>query len=214
MRNNNQEMKRVEYKNIVNQNFAVVKQVHEVPYEPICFALKFYLINNLCYYNYINYIKIKYFGGVYEMKRPKNKRERAITLIALIITIIILLILSGVAIFALFGKNGIIARTKEAAKQNAIAAKKEEVQMAIQNELIDNQGDKSKVKLSSVVDTVKKNYSDKKKDAIIGETTGATPDGFPGKITYNKPASGISESIIIEIDENLNVTGSTGIRWF
>ena len=144
------------------------------------------------------------------MKRPKSKRERAITLIALIVTIIILLILSGVAIVALFGKNGIIARTKEAAKQNAIAAKKEEVQMAIQNELIDNQGDKSKVKLSSVVDTVKKNYSDKEKDAIIGETTGGTPDGFPGKITYNKPASGIGESIIIEIDENLNVTGSTG----
>ena len=144
------------------------------------------------------------------MKRSKSKRERAITLIALIVTIIILLILSGVAIFALFGKNGIIARTKEAAKQNAIAAKKEEVQMAIQNELMDNQGDKSKVKLSSVVDTVKKNYSDKKKDAIIGETTGGTPDGFPGKITYNKPASGISESIIIEIDENLNVTGSIG----
>lgn len=144
------------------------------------------------------------------MKRSKSKRERAITLIALIVTIIILLILSGVAIFALFGKNGIIARTKEAAKQNAIAAKKEEVQMAIQNELMDNQGDKSKVKLSSVVDTVKKNYSDKKKDAIIGETTGGTPDGFPGKITYNKPASGIGESIIIEIDENLNVTGSIG----
>lgn len=58
------------------------------------------------------------------MKRPKSKRERAITLIALIVTIIILMILSGVAIVALFGKNGIIARTKEAAKQNAIAAKK------------------------------------------------------------------------------------------
>ena len=146
------------------------------------------------------------------MKRPKSKRERAITLIALIVTIIILLILSGVAIVALFGKNGIIARTKEAAKQNAIAAKKEEVQMAIQNELIDNQGDKSKVKLSSVVDIVKKNYSDKEKDAIIGETTGDTPDGFPGKITYNKPASGINESIIVEIDEDLNVYASIWIE--
>ena len=144
------------------------------------------------------------------MKRPKSKRERAITLISLIVTIIILLILSGVAIVALFGKNGIIARTKEAAKQNAIAAKKEEVQMAIQKELTDNQGDKSKVKLSNVVETVKKSYSDKKKDAITGETTGDTPDGFPGKITYNKPASGIGESIIIEIDEDLNVTGRTG----
>ena len=114
------------------------------------------------------------------------------------------------AITSALGGNGLIARAKNARIQSAIAAKKEEVQMAIQMELIDNQGDSSKVKLSSIVEDVKKKYSDKEKEAITGETTGSTPDGFPGKITYNKPASGIKESIIIEIDENLNVTGSTG----
>lgn len=82
--------------------------------------------------------------------------------------------------------------------------------MAILSELSDNLGDSSKVTISKVVEEVKKNYSSQAdKNAIIGEKTGEQEDRFPGKITYNIPASGISEAIVIEVDENLQIKGNT-----
>ena len=172
--------------------------------------LKAYKYKNIYRYRFIDYtLKSKYlYKEERKTKKEQKKTDNGITLIALIITIIVLLILAGVVIASLFGENGIISRAKDARRQSAIAEKTEEVQMAIKSELIDSQGDTSKVKLSNVVEDVKENYSDKAKEAISGETTGDTEDGFPAKITYNQPASGIDESIIVEIDENLNVTGS------
>ena len=82
--------------------------------------------------------------------------------------------------------------------------------MAILSELSDNLGDSSKVTISKVVEEVKKNYSSQADtNAIIGEKTGEQEDMFPGKITYNIPASGISEAIVIEVDENLQIKGNT-----
>lgn len=106
---------------------------------------------------------------------------------------------------------GILNRTTDARKQTLIAAKKEEVQMAILSELSSNLGDSSKVTISKVVDEVRKNYSSQsEKNAIIGEKTGEEEDKFPGKIIYNQPVSGIEEAIIIEVDENLNIKANTG----
>ena len=51
------------------------------------------------------------------------KEKRGITLIALAVTIIVILILAGVTIDAVFSKNGIINKSKEAANamNNAVA---------------------------------------------------------------------------------------------
>ena len=146
-------------------------------------------------------------------KQEENKRsieikdEKAITLIALVITIIILIILAAVSIGAIFGENGLINKARQAAIENAKAAKEEEVGLAITEVLTENKYDKDQVTVSEVLDKVKKNY-DKQKDldAITGESTGDVENKFPGIIQYEKPASTIDETIIVEVDENLNVT--------
>lgn len=55
------------------------------------------------------------------------KQEKGITLVALVITIIVLIILAAVSISLVFGSEGIIARTKQAAKdyQNAENAERQ-----------------------------------------------------------------------------------------
>ncbi len=139
----------------------------------------------------------------------KLKKERGITLIALVVTIIVLLILAGISIMMLTGENSLINQAKNAKTQTIIATKKEEVQMAILSELTTNKGNSSKIKISNIVESIKENYSSQaEKNAITGETTGERSDEFPGKITYNQPASGIGEAIIIEVDGNLNIQGN------
>ena len=64
------------------------------------------------------------------MNAKKNGIE-GITLASLIITVIVLLILSGVAIAALSGENGIITKTKEAKEKNNERQAKEELELAI-----------------------------------------------------------------------------------
>lgn len=141
----------------------------------------------------------------------KQKPQKGITLIALVITIIVLLILAGISIGMLSGDNGILNQATDARKQAIIAAKKEEVHMAILKELSRNHGDDSKVKISKVVEEIRGYYSSQsEKNAIIGEKTGEEEDRFPGKITYNKAVSKIGEAIIIEVDENLDIKANTG----
>lgn len=60
----------------------------------------------------------------------KNKKERAITLIALIITIILLLILASVAIVTLTGDNGLFLRAKQAKKNTVDAQEQENITLA------------------------------------------------------------------------------------
>lgn len=60
----------------------------------------------------------------------KNKKERAITLIALIITIILLLILASVAIVTLTGNNGLFIRAKQAKKNTVDAQEQENITLA------------------------------------------------------------------------------------
>ena len=62
------------------------------------------------------------------MKR--ERKEQAITLIALVITIIVLLILAGVTISTLTGQNGILSNATKAKQENEIGQEMEIVRMA------------------------------------------------------------------------------------
>ena len=69
-------------------------------------------------------------------------------------------------------------------------------------------GETSQVTVSKTLEAVKNNYiTKKKKDAITGEALGDEEDKFPGAITYEPPASGISKNIVVTVDNNLNVSG-------
>ncbi len=63
--------------------------------------------------------------------KPKFKRNKGITLIALVVTIIVLLILAGISIAMLTGQNGILSRASEAQSKTSDAQNKEELEMAI-----------------------------------------------------------------------------------
>ena len=65
---------------------------------------------------------------MYSLK--KNKRENAITLMALVITIIVLLILAGITIGMLTGDNGIINNAKNAKEETEISNEKEIIDQA------------------------------------------------------------------------------------
>ena len=67
----------------------------------------------------------------------KNKKERAITLIALIITIILLLILASVAIVTLTGNNGLFIRAKQAKVSYSISSAKEKLELAISDLMLE-----------------------------------------------------------------------------
>lgn len=60
----------------------------------------------------------------------RERKEQAITLIALVITIIVLLILAGVTISTLTGQNGILSNATKAKQENEIGQEKEIVRMA------------------------------------------------------------------------------------
>ena len=64
-----------------------------------------------------------------KLNKMQHNKARGITLIALVITIIVLLILAGVAIFALFGDNGLITRAQLSAYATEMKAIKENVQL-------------------------------------------------------------------------------------
>ena len=72
------------------------------------------------------------------MKNKKRilKKARGITLITLVITIIILLLLAGISILAI-SNNGIFKKVKQAKEASIIAEKKEEVQLALTEVLIE-----------------------------------------------------------------------------
>ena len=68
----------------------------------------------------------------------KLKKQYGITLIALIVTIIVLLILAGVVISTLTGENGMITKAVEAAFRNEMAAIREQVDLKLIENSIDN----------------------------------------------------------------------------
>lgn len=60
------------------------------------------------------------------------KNQKGITLIALVITIIVLLILAGVSIAMLTGDNGLLSKSQQAVKDNAISGAKDTVTTEVQ----------------------------------------------------------------------------------
>ena len=70
----------------------------------------------------------------------KLRKQYGITLIALIVTIIVLLILAGVVISTLTGENGMITKAAEAAFRNEMAAIREQVDLKLIENSIDNSG--------------------------------------------------------------------------
>ena len=77
------------------------------------------------------------------MKILRLKNEDGITLVALVITIIILLILAGIAIATLGGKNGLLARVKQAKKAHIQAEMQEQLTLALNGLQIDKKGNAS-----------------------------------------------------------------------
>ena len=84
----------------------------------------------------------------------KLKKESGITLIALVVTIIILLILAGISISMLTGENGILKRAQEAKEKTELASKKEEAQINVLEQIIENEGETIKT-ADKVVDNLK-----------------------------------------------------------
>ena len=68
------------------------------------------------------------------------KKQRGITLLALVITVIIIIILATVAINFLFGENGLITRTQQAAQMSDIENVREKLEMAKGTAVIDGKG--------------------------------------------------------------------------
>ena len=71
-----------------------------------------------------------------ELKHSK----KGITLISLVVTIIVLLILAGITIAALSGDNGILTNATKAKEQTDIEKEKEQILIAAQAALMDNNG--------------------------------------------------------------------------
>ena len=71
------------------------------------------------------------------MKQMKNKKERGITLIALVVTIIVLIILAGISINLIFGKFGIVTKSKEAKELQKQAELNEQIALGELSNAID-----------------------------------------------------------------------------
>ena len=116
----------------------------------------------------------------------KNKKERAITLIALIITIILLLILASVAIVTLTGNNGLFIRAKQAKVSYSISSAKEKLELAISDLMLEQ--------TSKGENLVKEDLSKINNDEIDVRSI----DNFPVEV--------ICQSYKFNIDENFIVT--------
>ena len=86
-----------------------------------------------------------------KINKKQEKNNNGITLIALVITIIVLLILAGVSIAMLTGENGIISQVQNAKNKTNEAAKNEQLDLAKQEDLINET--LNGVKVEQVTDT-------------------------------------------------------------
>ena len=123
------------------------------------------------------------------------KNQKAITLIALIITIIVLLILAGVAISALGGNDGLLAKVEKAKIEQMKAEAKENIEMAIIDVQTQEIYKGTDVTLKTLND--KLNEVDNRiepQDYTEGDTE------LIGLYTVNN-----NTKLSFEIDENLNV---------
>lgn len=113
-------------------------------------------------------------------------KNKGITLIALIVTIIILLILAGVAISALSGENGLIAKTKLAKEKYEISEAKEELELKITELIIEQQG--------------------KGKNLEKDDLTKLNSEELEVKSTETFPVEIVYKGYVFNVDENFTVT--------
>ena len=115
-----------------------------------------------------------------ESRSLKNRKEKAITLIALVITIIVILILAGVTVATLTGENGLLAKTQLAKEKNDEATDDEKDKLnSYQNEIDNYIAGNRNAKESSII----KNFTPQ----FIGE------NGNSIKIQANAQTSNDSE---------------------
>ena len=144
------------------------------------------------------------------LDKLKNRiSEKGITLIALVVTVIIILILAGITLTMLLGENGVLKQAENARVTQAIAEKREEVEMAIADEFIGCGNVKENVTITGVVEKIKRNYPNQNmKNSIDYESTSEDGTKFPGDIIYNPPSSTIEDSIYISVSEDLEIIGT------
>lgn len=135
-------------------------------------------------------------------EEKRNKKESAITLIALVITIIVLLILAGVSIAILTGQSGILTQAQNAKNATEQSGAKEKVELAVTGAIaqtndgtltidnlkteIENQG--GKILGDSIPTTVKINdnlYRISSTGEVTQKKIGGTLETVTGKETTN-----------------------------
>lgn len=106
------------------------------------------------------------------------RNQKGITLIALVITIIVLLILAGVSIAMLTGDNGLLSKTQQSVKDNAIAAAKDEVSTEVQAIMADFLQEKYSSTDTNATSNAKYYGASAAQTYIVGDlnTTYATPN--------------------------------------
>ncbi len=136
--------------------------------------------------------------------KVNNKKNKAITLIALVITIIVLLILAGVTIITLMGNNGLINRANDTKIATEIESIKEEIKIDILDKQLENQGNISDDNLKEILEkygtlseeekltdktltTKKGNHEIKVSDIFNGTTVQDTPKEPTFTTVANKP---------------------------
>ena len=120
----------------------------------------------------------------------KFKRVNGITLVALVVTIIILLILSGIAIGTLGGKNGLLAKTKQAKKAHIQSEMQEQLTLALNELQVDKKGNASldDVTQDWINTVISKDYNPQiKEDASFeGKMVVMNKDDVIGKFLINQ----------------------------
>ena len=109
------------------------------------------------------------------------RRRDGITLIALIITIIVLLLLTGVAINTIIGEKNIFDLAEQSVEQNKISSKKTEIELAIVDLMLRNQGS---VTIDDIIAKLESNkiINTGDGDARTGQVK-TQPEGYIYKIT-------------------------------
>ena len=136
------------------------------------------------------------------MKNKGNKKEEAITLIALVITIIILLILAGVSIVMLTGNNGILKQAKSAKENTQLAKEDEENKLANNNGYINEQIGNA-VPGKVVIETKKDNYVDSNGDKAT----------IPADFMVDETENTISKGLVVHGPDKVNGDNGSEFVW-
>ena len=114
------------------------------------------------------------------MNKNRTFKEKGITLIALVVTIVVLLILAGIAIMALTGENGILARAAEANLINEKAKVEELIKMSYMSKKIDALGETplKETVISEIIKDLRENGYAGEEDIKTITNAGSTYSGL------------------------------------